>query len=159
MARLLEKISAVDPRVIYILVALGVMIPMLFPQLVLPVNVTGPVRSIFDEVDRLPEGSPVFVSLDFDPASDPEMSPMAIAFLQHCFRKKLKVTGMTLWPQGVTLAYENMRTAARHSYREIVRDAEGKPLLDADGESVVRDVEVDAREYRDWVFLGAQPGG
>lgn len=159
MSWVTEKISRTDPRAIYVLVALGVVVPMLFPQFILPVNVTTPVQSLFDEVDKLPEGSPVFLSLDFDPASDPEMSPIAIAFLKHCFRKKLEVTGMTLWPQGVTLAYENMRKASRHGYREIVRDGDGNPVRGDSGEPEVRWKEVDAREYRDWVFLGAQPGG
>lgn len=144
----MEKIMAVDPRIIYAFMAAAVVVPMLMPELILPVIVTDPVRSLYEEVEKLPEGSRIFVTMDFEPTHDPEMSPVAVAFLEHCFRKKLQVTGMTLWPQGVTLGYENMKKASRHTYREVV-----------EGEDRVREVEVDAREYVNWVFLGAQPGG
>lgn len=143
-----EKLMAVDPRIIYAFMAAAVVVPMLLPELILPVIVTDPVRSLYEEVEKLPEGSRIFVTMDFEPTHDPEMSPITVAFLEHCFRKKLQVTGMTLWPQGVTLGYENMKKASRHAYREV-----------ADGEDRVQEVEVDAREYVNWVFLGAQPGG
>ena len=143
-----RKLTAVDPRFIYLIMAAAVVTPMLMPDLILPVTVTDPVRNLFQEVEKLPEGSRIFVTMDFEPTHDPEMSPIAVAFLEHCFRKKLKVTGMTLWPQGVTLGYENMQKAARHTYREA-----------AGGEEGIREVKVAAIEYEDWVFLGAQPGG
>ena len=148
MKRLARKLIALDSWIIYGVMILAVVVPMLMPELILPVTVTDPVRDLFDAVDRLPEGSRIFVTMDFEPSQEAEMTPIALAVLKHCFRKNLEVTGMTLWPQGVTLGYENMKRAAKHAYR--VKDP---------GSGAVKDVIVDAKEYENWVFLGAQPGG
>ena len=75
------------------------------------------------------------------------IATMTIAFMKHCFRRNLEVTGMSLFPQGVTLAYENMRAAAKHTFNEALP------------EGGFSEVKVEAKEYKNWVFLGAQPGG
>jgi len=147
MAGFMDKLMRIDQRVIYVLMAASVVVPMLAPDFILPVIVTEPVKNLYEQVESLPEGSRVFVTMDFDPSLDPEMTPMAIAFLKHCFRRNLEVTGMSLFPQGVTLGYENMEAAARHTYNE------------ASPEGGIREVKVVAKEYENWVFLGAQPGG
>ena len=157
--RVTDRLIHVDHRIIYLVMALAAVVPMLIPGFVLPVTVTEPVRNVYEAVESLPAGSHVFVALDFDPSLDPEMTPMAVAFLQHCFRRKLRVTGMTLWHQGVTLGYENMKKAARHTYRVAVTRADGTVEHDARGNPRFREVEVAAREHVDWVYLGTQPGG
>lgn len=155
----LDRLLNVDPRVIYVVIGLAAVVPLLAPDFVLPVTVTEPVRNVYEAVEKLPPGSRVFVAMDFDPSLDPEMTPMTVAFLRHCFRRKLKVTGMTLWPQGVTLGLQNLQRAARHRYREVVRGPGGEPARAADGSYAYRETEVRAREREDWVYLGAQPGG
>jgi len=133
-----NKLMNLDQRVIYLILATAVILPMLFDDVKLPITVTKPVQDFYDQVENLPDNSPVFITMDFDPASSPELTPMTLAILKHCFKKGHKVVGMTLWPQGVTLGYENMNLASEqlnHKYGNQVR------------------------EYRDWVFLGAQPGG
>ncbi|MBN2489328.1 MAG: hypothetical protein JXQ29_00565 [Planctomycetes bacterium] len=152
--RWLDRMLNVESRVVYGIMGLAALVPLLIPGFVLPVTVTAPVRRVYDAVEALAPGAPVFVVMDFDPSVDPEMTPMAVAFLEHCFRRRLRVTGMTLWPQGVTLGLENMRRAARHTYREALADAGG-----GDGAVLGREVEVAAREGEDWVYLGTQPGG
>jgi len=147
----LMKLMRIDQRALYALMALAVVVPMLFTGFILPVTVTAPVKNLFDQVERLPEGSRVFVTMDYEPSQDPEMTPIATAFLKHCFRRNLQVTGMTLRPQGVTLAYETMKAASKQTFREIVKGDRGG--------TAVREKEVHAREYEKWVFLGTQPGG
>ena len=153
-----RRLRSLDHRVIYVLMGLAAVVPPLIPGFVLPVTITGPVRQVFEAVEELPPGSPVFVSMDFDPSLDPEMTPMAVTFLEHCFRRRLRVTGMTLWPQGVTLGAENMRRAARQTYREAATPPSGTRAAGA-AAARAREVSVQAREFVDWVFLGAQPGG
>ncbi len=102
------KLQAVDRRIIFLLIAAAVVIPLLAP-LGLPIRITDEVRSVFDSIDALPPGSVVLVANDYDPASEPELYPMTLALVRHCFKKDLKVVTMTLWPGGpglITRAFE-----------------------------------------------------
>jgi len=95
-----EKVLKLDRRWIFLVVAIVVAIPIIHP-LGLPVAITPDVRGVYDAIENLPEGSPILVSLDYEPGSTPECDPMAEALLTHCFRKNLRVTGMTVIPVGV----------------------------------------------------------
>jgi hypothetical protein len=124
-------LANVDRRIIFVLIAAAVIIPLLAP-IGLPVTVTPQSKSIYDEVEALPPGSNVIVSFDYDPAAAPEVHPMALSFLRHCFQKKHKVIIMALWPQGAQLA---VRAVA-----EVGAD-------------------FDLEYGRDYVNLGYKPGG
>jgi hypothetical protein len=50
--------------------------------------------------------------MDYEPDTMAELNPMAIAIMRHCFRKKLKVIGMTLYPAGPGLVEPAMKAAA-----------------------------------------------
>ncbi len=76
------------------MVAIAIVIPILLP-LNLPVQITDEARGVYSEIEKLPPGSHILVSFDYEPSSTPEMDPMAIAVLRHCFRKKLKVVGIS----------------------------------------------------------------
>lgn len=98
----IAKISTLDRRWIFLLVAIAVIIPQLFP-FTQPMKTTPPVENIFNHIESLPEGSTVFVALDYDPASEAELYPMTLAILRHCFEKKLRVISCTLWATGRSL--------------------------------------------------------
>ena len=85
------------------LVALAVIIPLLVPM-GLPVDITKPVQDIYNMVESLPERSIVVVSADYDPGTEAELYPATEAFLEHCFRRNLRVYMIGLWPGGTTLA-------------------------------------------------------
>jgi hypothetical protein len=91
-----------DRRIIYTLVALAVAIPLLFPM-GLPIKVTPEVRSVYDMIENLPEGSNILMSADFDPASQPELYPMMKSVMRHIVRKKHKLAITVLWPNGPNL--------------------------------------------------------
>ncbi|OQX91357.1 MAG: hypothetical protein B6D57_00095 [Candidatus Coatesbacteria bacterium 4484_99] len=112
MKNLLDKFLKMDRRYIFFLVALGVIIPLIVP-IGLPVDITKPVKDVYDAIDSLPEGSYVIISLDYDPATIPELDPMAYAILRHCFRKNLKVITMTLLPAGPGVAEMATKTCAK----------------------------------------------
>jgi len=103
MAKLYEKIRDIDRRVVFLFIALSVIIPLLyavrFPEFPTPM-----VKSVFDAVENLPEGSRVLISFDYDPASEPELEPMALAWMRHCALKKHKIFIMALWPLGQNMA-------------------------------------------------------
>jgi hypothetical protein len=100
--KLIDRIAKMDRRILFLLVGLAVAIPLIVP-LRLPVDITKPVRDVYVAVDTLQEGSIVVVSCDYDPGSEAELQPATVAFLEHCFRKNLRVYMMGLWPAGPDL--------------------------------------------------------
>lgn len=90
MATLWQRLGSVDRRILYLLLALAVMLPLFFTPRP-SARVSAPVRDAFAAVDSLPEGTVVMISIDYDPSSAPEVQPMMIALLRHCFSKNLKV--------------------------------------------------------------------
>lgn len=54
------------------------------------------VKKVYDEIEKLPEGSPILISSDFDPGSEAELEPMMTAVLAQCWRRKLRVSVMTI---------------------------------------------------------------
>jgi hypothetical protein len=105
-------LANMDRRIIFLFIAASVVFPLLIP-LGMPVKVTPQAKAIYDVVEGLPSGSNVLVAFDYDPAAAPEVHPMALAFLRHCFDKKHKVIIMALWPQGAQLAVSAMEEMSR----------------------------------------------
>ncbi|MCK4307764.1 hypothetical protein KAW50_06035 [candidate division WOR-3 bacterium] len=100
---LLNKFMNMDRRWIYLITAICVIIPFLIP-IGLPTYTTPPVKNLYDKIDSTPEGQIVLLSLDFDAATLPELYPMAVTILNHCFVKDIKVILMSLYMQGIGIA-------------------------------------------------------
>ena len=94
-----HRILGIDRRWIFLLVGIGVTLPLLFP-VNLPVAASPRVRAAYQAIESVPEGSRVLVSLDYEPDIMAELQPMAIAVLRHCFRRNLKPVILTLYPAG-----------------------------------------------------------
>ncbi|MEY4118224.1 MAG: hypothetical protein RLZZ116_1552 [Planctomycetota bacterium] len=96
---LLARLNDLDRRWIFLAMGLSIAIPILlklrFPEYPGPMA-----RATFDAVEAVPEGSPVLISFDYDPASAAELQPMASALVHHCASRKLKMVFMALWPLG-----------------------------------------------------------
>jgi hypothetical protein len=126
-----ERMLRIDRRIIFLLIGLCTLVPLLYP-VGLAIKVSPEVRHVYDKIESLPAGSVFLLSMDFDPASKPELYPQAIALLHHAFRKNLRVIGMTLWLPGTGMAAEVISQVA-----EEMGKVSGK----------------------DYVFLGWSPGG
>jgi len=109
-----EKFLHLDRRVIYAFVGACVVVPLLFP-VGLRVTSSPPVRNLHGEVERLPAGTPVLISMDYDPSTTAELSPMAVAFFRHCYARRLPFIVMTLDPGGAGLAVELLADFARET--------------------------------------------
>jgi hypothetical protein len=126
-----EKVLQIDRRWIFVAIAIAVTIPVFLP-LGLPVVTTPPVQSLYDAVDGLePNAAPLLLSIDYAPATLPELEPMSMAILRHCFERDVNVMVMTLHPAGYGLAERAVMNAAE---------------------------EYDAVYGEDYTFLGFQPG-
>jgi len=97
-----DKLGAIDRRIIYTVIGLAVIIP-LVTKLTFPIRVSDTVRNAYRSIERLPAGSIVLISVDYDASSEPELQPMLIAVLRHCFKKDIKVILTGHWALGLPL--------------------------------------------------------
>ncbi len=131
MKEFARRMVGIDRRIIFLLVAAAVLLPLIRP-FGLPIKVSPEVKAVYDYIEVLPERSVFFLSFDFDPSSKPELEPQAVALLRHAFRKNLRVIGMTRWLTGTGLADGVLSKVAAEMGKE---------------------------RHKDYVFLGWSPGG
>jgi len=99
-----QLLTKIPRQIIFLVVAIAIAIPMIVP-IGMPVNVMPKSEKLFKAIDELgPQSKPVLVSVHFDPQSMPELYPMLLAIMRHCFARDVKVILMNLWPQGPGLA-------------------------------------------------------
>lgn len=127
---MLTKLVNMDRRIVFILVALAVIIPMVFP-ISLPISISKPTQDLHNFIDGLEEGSAIMLVFDYGPSSLAELNPMAKAILKQCFDKDVKVVGLTLYAVGTTMGSDLMKEVAE---------------------------EKNAVYGEDYVFLGYRPG-
>lgn len=104
----IKKLLYIDRRIIYLLVAIGALIPIIRP-IGLPIVPTSPVAGVFNKVEGLKPGDKVIMSFDYGPSSEPELNPMADAILRHLFMKDVKVVIVAIFPLGgVSMAIQEL---------------------------------------------------
>jgi len=87
---------------IFLTMGLAIVVPLVVP-LGLPAEPSPPVKANFYTVEELPEGAPVLVSVDVDPASTPELEPYFRASVRHLKKRGAKLVFVTLWYQAPPL--------------------------------------------------------
>jgi hypothetical protein len=111
------RLGGIDRRWIFLAMGLSIAIPILlklrFPEYPGPMA-----RATFDAVEKVPEGSTVLLSFDYDPASAAELQPMASALVHHCASRKLKIVFMALWPLGKQQADRTIDTVLKPFHPE-----------------------------------------
>ena len=144
------KLKNLDRRWVYLCVAFSVILPMIF-GFELKIYPGEAVQGIYDTIDKLPEGSRIFLSFDFDPAAEPELGPGCVAIFVHMFRRNLKPVIGCNWPVGSEIAEQCLDKAIK-IYRanyETYKN-EGKLAKGASTELI---------RGTDFVNLGYKPGG
>jgi hypothetical protein len=128
--RIIKRLTKLDQRVVYILIALAVIIPFMFPTgfKILP---SKPVKNVFEAIEEAAKTQkPMLFSYDFDPGTIAELQPMSEAIISHAFIKDLPVIVVTFIPTGGALAIETLNKLSKR-YKK--------------------------KEGYDWVFLGFRP--
>ena len=106
-----DAIERLDRRWIFLIMGLLVLGPLLAP-LKLPLFVSPPVKGFHDAIARVPDGSTVLMSCDYDPASRPELVPMTRTALRQLFDKNCKIVVTVLWDGGPGLVDGVLREVA-----------------------------------------------
>lgn len=117
-----DRFLRLDRRFVFLFIAVAILIPVIAPFKVPGQKVSDSVRSMFEAIDTLPPGSPVLISMDYDPASAPELQPMSVAILRHAFKKNLRVVAMTLWQTGTGLAQSTVEELAKAAGKQDGKD-------------------------------------
>lgn len=119
----MDRLLNIDRRYIFIAVFVGVVLPLLI-GFDLPIKPTKNVRAMYDTIEELnpDDGDTVFISFDFGPSTITEMEPMARALLRHCFRRGIRVIGVTLIAEGVGIAQNLLDDTAAEFGSQYGRD-------------------------------------
>lgn len=134
----IERLTAIDRRIIYLLLALVTILPMLFP-IAQQVRVMSPVEKSFNALDTIHADKALIIDFDYTPQDMPELEPMGLAMLRHAFTRRIKVLIVCLYVQPLGLA--------QAALDQIVPEFNGRAQSNAD--SIIYG--------RDYVFLGWQP--
>jgi hypothetical protein len=112
-----DKVRHLDRRIIFLLMVLGVGIPLLV-RIGLPVRVTQDVRNVYDFIEGLKPGDIILISYDHDTGTLPEMVPMSEAILRHAFMKDLRLVGMALRAEGTAIGRQAFRSIGNEFGKE-----------------------------------------
>jgi len=136
--KIIEYLSTLDRRIVYLVLATAVMLPLVIPS-VQKVRVMTPVAKLFNAVDTIPNDKILIVNIDYDPQTLPEMEPMGVAVLRHAFERRIKVAVLSLYVQPLGLA--------KKALDQVTEEFNQRANSVAD--SIIYG--------RDYVFLGWQP--
>jgi hypothetical protein len=95
----IERLEGIDRRAIFLVMGLAITLPLLFP-VPLPINPTSPVKDFYAFVDKLPPGSRVLVSDDWDPGSKAELETISLIVHRHLRDRGIRVISTCLWQTG-----------------------------------------------------------
>ena len=117
---MLKFFANLDRRWVFLSMLLAVGIPILL-QLRFPESPTPLARAVFDAIEELPEGAPVLLAFDYDPASEGELGPMATAFVRHCAGNNLKMYFLAIFhPVSPQLIDEKIDLVIKSDFPELV---------------------------------------
>lgn len=97
----LLKFLKIDRRWIFLALALVLFTPIIKPIGLPNKTISRDVQNAFNYLDKVPAGSFVLFSLDYDPSTRPELHPQAEAALRYAFKKNLRV-GIVTYIAGST---------------------------------------------------------
>src|SRR2546426_7526084 len=107
-----SKLETLDRRWLFLVMGLLVAGPLIFPA-GLPLKVSPPVKGFKDAIDRVPNGSTVLMSCDYDPSAIPEMVPMTRTAMRQLLSKDCKIVITVLWNAGPGLVDSVTHETAR----------------------------------------------
>lgn len=134
----LESLARIDRRIIYLVIALVVILPLVF-SIPADVRVMTPAQRLYDTVDAIPNDKILIIDFDYDPQTMPENEPMAVALLRHAFKRRIKVAALSLYVQPLGLAIKALD--------QVTQEFNSRAQTNAD--SIIYG--------RDYVLLGWQP--
>lgn len=116
---ILTRLGNLDRRIIYLLIA-GSIVFSLVVKLQFQEFPSAMTKRIFNRIESLPQNAKVLVAMDYDPASEPELQPMAVAFTRQLAAKRAKIYFVALWPMGQVMTSKIVDTVLTKSFPDYV---------------------------------------
>ena len=91
-----DRLQHFDRRWLFLAMGLAIIIPLIFP-IGLPIKPGPMTKAAFNAVEDLKPGDTVFISLDLDPASTPELEPFYKSVVLQLKRKGVKMVFASTW--------------------------------------------------------------
>ena len=96
---MLDRLTRLDRRWLFLAMAIAIVVPLLNP-VEMPFQVSPRVKAIYDEIETLEPGTVVLLSIDYDPAAQPELEPFARAAIRHLLKRGCRLVFVTLWDKA-----------------------------------------------------------
>ena len=97
----LKGMLKIDRRWIFLALTLVLFGAIMRPLGLINKKIARDSQNAYNYVDKLPAGSFVLFSLDYDPSTSPELQPQAVAMIRHAFKNNLRV-GVVTYIAGAT---------------------------------------------------------
>jgi len=110
---LLEKIQDMDPKIIYAILIISLLIPYVRP-LGIPIPISAETRSYWNYITTLPQGSVVAIQLSSDPSTIPQTRSAHQITMLKLFQQNCKIVFFTLRDDAPPLHEEMMRWVEAH---------------------------------------------
>lgn len=114
MRQFFERFEDINPRIVYLLMALALVIPVLKP-IGMPIVVDQSTRVIFDWIENSNPGDIVFFDSAYGGGSSSELSPQLAAWFYHCMKKDVKVINISQWSSGAMIASDLCKKVAEQA--------------------------------------------
>jgi hypothetical protein len=108
-----ERVSAIDRRIIYVLLFLTTMAPLVFGWH-LPMFVTDDARELYAVVEALPRNRIVVLSCNWEAGTQAESRPQTVALARHLLRRRIPFAILSInYPTSPQLADDAVQQAIR----------------------------------------------
>ncbi len=108
---MLKKLERMDARVVYILLFIGISIPLLKP-IGLALSIPSALQQTYDFIEGLPEDAIVMLSYDYSAANIPELDAGVRAMLTHLAQRNIKVVALSSITEGPMFASDTLQVYA-----------------------------------------------
>lgn len=113
----LQKFFKIDRRWIFLLLAVTLFVPIVKPIGLPNKSISQATTRVYESLEKIPAGSFVLFSLDYDPSTRPELHPMATALVRHAFSRNLRV-GVVTYIAGSTGLIEDLFAKVGKEYNK-----------------------------------------
>ena len=144
---ILIKIGELERRVIFLIIALAILIPMIFPDYFrVPITASQTSKDFFNSIEELKPKSTILVTFEYGPATAAEIQPMVTSLLKHAFYKGHIIYLLALWPDGKMMSEQAINYV--------------KDLNVFNNNDTIKFSSIFAmQEYKNYINLGYKPGG
>jgi len=106
---LLFKLQSIDRRILYVLIAVVLAVPLLKRPSKHPDNVFPEVRNAYNVIDSVPKGKIVLLSCSWGAGTKAENEPQLDALMRHMFQKHIKFVVFSWDAAGSEITYQSAK--------------------------------------------------